>query len=384
MTKASLINSKLPRVGTTIFTIMSRLANEHNAINLSQGFPDYGCSKELVALIHKNMLAGNNQYAPMPGLLSLREAISKKMDCAYGKKHDAETEITITAGATQAIFTAISTIVNPGDEVIIFEPAYDCYAPAIELYGGKVVPITLQFPNYTIDWKEVAGLVNTKTRAIIINNPNNPTSGVFDKNDLLQLENIVRNTNIVIISDEVYEHLIFDGAQHQSVAAFKGLAERSFIVFSFGKTYHATGWKIGYCLAPKELMNEFRKIHQFNVFCVNNPIQQALAEYLNKTEDYLTLPNFFQEKRDFFVDKLNGSRFTIYPSKGTYFQLLGYEKISRENDVAFAERLIKEFKVASIPLSVFYDKKEDNKVLRFCFAKKNETLLSAAEILKSI
>jgi methionine aminotransferase len=384
MIKGSLINSKLPQVGTTIFTVMSKLANEHNAINLSQGFPDYSCSQELVSLIHKNMLAGNNQYAPMPGLLSLREVISKKMGLVYEKKYDAETEITITAGATQAIFTAISTIVNPGDEVIIFEPAYDCYAPAIELYGGKVVPITLQFPNYTIDWKEVAGLINTKTRAIIINNPNNPTSSVFDKNDLLQLENIVRNTNIVIISDEVYEHLIFDGAQHQSVAAFKGLAERCFIVFSFGKTYHATGWKIGYCLAPKELMNEFRKIHQFNVFCVNNPIQQALAEYLNKTEDYLTLPNFFQEKRDFFVDKLNGSRFTVYPSKGTYFQLLGYEKISNENDVAFAERLIKEFKVASIPLSVFYNKKDDNKVLRFCFAKKNETLLRAAEILKSI
>ena len=384
MLNGSLINSKLPQVGTTIFTIMSKLASEHNAINLSQGFPDYSCSQELVELIHKKMLAGNNQYAPMQGLLSLREAISKKMGLVYEKKYDAETEITITAGATQAIFTAISTIVSPGDEVIVFEPAYDCYTPAIELYGGKVVPVTLQFPHYSISWEEVASLINTKTRAIIINNPNNPSSSVFTKKDLLQLENIVRNTNIVIISDEVYEHLIFDGAQHQSVAAFKGLAERSFIVFSFGKTYHATGWKIGYCLAPKELMNEFRKIHQFNVFCVNNPIQQALAEYLNKTEDYLTLPNFFQEKRDFFVDKLNGSRFTIYPSKGTYFQLLGYEKISRENDVAFAERLIKEFKVASIPLSVFYDKKEDNKVLRFCFAKKNETLLSAAEILKSI
>jgi len=384
MLNGSLINSKLPQVGTTIFTIMGKLASEHNAINLSQGFPDYSCSQELVELIHKNMLAGNNQYAPMQGLLSLREAISKKMDAAYEKKYDAETEITITAGATQAIFTAISTIVYQGDEVIIFEPAYDCYAPAIEIYGGKVIPITLRFPNYTVDWQEVASLVNTKTRAIIINNPNNPSSSVFNKSDLLQLENIVRNTNIVIISDEVYEHLIFDSAEHYSVAHFEGLSKRSFIVYSFGKTYHATGWKIGYCIAPKELMSEFRKVHQFNVFCVNHPIQQALAEHMKRAEGYLSLPQFFQQKRDFFVGKLAGSRFTILPSKGTYFQLLSYEKISKENDVVFAERLIKEFKIAGIPLSVFYSNKEDNKVLRFCFAKKNETLLRAAEILKSI
>jgi methionine aminotransferase len=376
--------SKLPNVGTTIFTVMSKLSSDHGAINLSQGFPDYGCSEELTGLVTKYMNSGFNQYAPMPGLPALREMISAKMETAYGKKYDVDTEITVTAGATQAIFTAISAIVRAGDEVIIFEPAYDCYAPAIELYGGKVVPVTLQFPQYNINWKEVEAKINSNTRAIIINNPNNPCSSVFSSNDITELERITKNANIVIISDEVYEHLVFDGAEHLSVAKFPALAERSFIVYSFGKTYHATGWKIGYCLAPKELMTEFRKVHQFNVFCVNHPMQQALAEHMKKPEEYLSLPKFFEQKRDFFLERVKDSRFTILPAKGTYFQLLGYEKISDENDIAFAERMTKEFKLASIPLSVFYGNKEDNKVLRFCFAKKEETLERAGEILWSV
>ena len=384
MNYPNLIKSKLPNVGTNIFTIMSKLAADHKAINLSQGFPDFACDPELVALINKNMMAGNNQYAPMAGLMSLREILSQKTEELYSAKYDPETEITITAGATQAIYTAISAVIREGDEVIMFEPAYDCYQPAIELNGGKTIYLHLKAPNYTIDWDEVKMVINHRTKMIIINTPHNPTGSILTAKDMSKLEKLVENTDITIISDEVYEHIIFDGQEHQSVARFPKLAERSFIISSFGKTYHATGWKIGYCVAPKNLMAEFRKVHQFIVFCCNTPIQHALAEFLKKKNNYLDLGKFYQKKRDYFIKQIKGSKFELIPAAGTYFQLLNYKGISKEKDTDYAIRLTKEFGIASIPISVFYHESIDNNVLRFCFAKKEETLEKAAEILCKI
>lgn len=381
MNYPNMINSKLPNVGTTIFTVMSKLAADNNAINLSQGFPDFGCDAELVSLVNKHMMAGNNQYAPMAGLMSLREMLSEKTEFLYSAKYDPDTEITITAGATQAIYTAISAIVHEGDEVIIFEPAYDCYGPAIELNGGRPIYLQLTAPNYTIDWEQVKKVINHRTKMIIINTPHNPTGSIMTAADMEKLEKLTKNTDIIIISDEVYEHIIFDGHQHQSVARYPKLAERSFIISSFGKTYHTTGWKIGYCVAPKNLMTEFRKVHQFLVFCCNTPIQHALTEFLKKKENYLNLGNFYQKKRDFFIKQVKNSKFELIPASGTYFQLLNYKGISKEKDTDYAVHLTKEFKIASIPISVFYHKAMDNKVLRFCFAKKDETLEKAAEIL---
>lgn len=379
-----LIQSKLPKVGTTIFTVMSKLAAEHNAINLSQGFPDFNTDEKLVALVNKHMMAGHNQYAPMPGLMSLREILAQKTEELYKAKYDPETEITITAGATQAIFTAISAIIREEDEVIIFEPAYDCYEPAIELNGGKTIYLQLKAPGYYIDWDEVKKVISHRTKMIIINTPHNPTGSIMSAEDMHQLEKLTAGTDIVIISDEVYEHIIFDGKQHQSVTRFPKLAERSFIISSFGKTYHTTGWKMGYCVAPQNLMAEFRKVHQFLVFACNTPIQHALAEYLKQKTNYLELGNFYQEKRDYFLKQIRNSKFSFSPAPGTYFQLLNYKKISKEKDAEYAIRLTKEFGLASIPVSAFYHEKTDNNVLRFCFAKKEETLDKAIAIINKI
>lgn len=380
----SSLHSKLPKVGTTIFTVMSKLAQENNAINLSQGFPNFPCSSELVSLVNKYMQHGQNQYAPMQGVLALRQAISEKTQKLYGTYYSPETEITITAGATQAIYTAITAVINEGDEVIVFSPAYDCYEPAIELNGGKTIHIHLDFPSYTINWEQVKKVVNHRTRMIIINTPHNPSGSILKKEDLLELGKITSGTDIIVISDEVYEHMVFDGHSHESVAKFSDLASRSFIISSFGKTYHTTGWKIGYCIAPESLMTEFRKVHQYLVFAVNTPIQFALAEYLKKESEYLELSKFYQQKRDFFRERIKASRFKLLPCQGTYFQLLDYSNISEEKDVDFAVRLINEHGIASVPVSVFYNEQNDNKVLRFCFAKDEQTLEKAAEIICKI
>lgn len=378
------INSKLPNIGTTIFTVMSGLAKEHNAINLSQGFPDFGCSTQLLSLAQKYMNEGFNQYAPMQGVIQLRERISEIMSTCYGPTYSPDTEITVTAGATQGIYTCIAAFVNKGDEVIIFEPAYDCYTPAIEVHGGITIPVQLKFPDFTIDWEEAKQKVNEKTKMIIINTPHNPSGTVLSKPDLIALENLVRGKNIVVVSDEVYEHMAFDNAPHQSVARFESLRSQSIIVSSFGKTVHTTGWKIGYVAAPAELMKEFRKVHQFLLFAVNHPFQLALADYLSDKNNYLDLKNFYQQKRDYFQNLIKGSRFTLSKCTGTYFQLLGYKNISEEKDTDFAIRLTKEKKLASVPLSVFYSQPKDDKLLRFCFAKKEETLEKAAEIINKI
>lgn len=378
------ISSKLPSVGTTIFTVMSRLAAEHGAINLSQGFPDFHCADELIDRVDAHMRAGHNQYAPMAGVMSLREAIARKVENLYGAFYDPEQEITVTAGATQAIFTAVAALVRPGDEVIVFEPVYDSYVPSIELNGGMAVYVRQHFPDYRIDWEEVKRAITPKTRMIMLNTPHNPTASVLSADDMRHLQALVRDTNIVIVSDEVYEHIVFDGHVHQSAARFPGLAERSFIISSFGKTYHITGWKIGYCLAPKELMSEFRKAHQFNVFVANHPIQLALAEFMANPQHHLQLADFYQRKRDFFRSRIEGSRFKLLPSRGTYFQSVRYDAITGERDADFAVRMTKEYGVASIPVSVFYREPVDHKVLRFCFAKNEETLERAAEILRRI
>ena len=375
------MKSKLPNTKTSIFAVMSQLANEHNAINLSQGFPDFDVSPKLIELVNKNMRAGHNQYAPMPGVMKLREIISAKTEKLYGKYYNPDTEITITAGATQALYTAITTIVNEGDEVIVFEPVYDSYVPAIELCGGKPIFLELKGKEYKIDWKEVQKVVTSKTRMIIINSPHNPTGATLDENDIKQLEKIVAGTNIILLSDEVYEHIIFDGKKHLSFSASKELSKRSVIISSFGKTFHTTGWKTGYCVAPEEIMKEFRKVHQFVVYCVNTPLQYAIAEYLEDENTYLELSSMYQEKRDYFNNSLKGSKFGIIPTSGTYFQLLDYSKLSDEKDTVYAELLTKEYKVASIPVSAFYHDKVKSKVLRFCFAKGNDTIDKAVERL---
>jgi len=378
------LDSKLPKVETTIFTVMSKLAQENGAINLSQGFPDFEPHPYLLERTNHYMKSGNNQYAPMQGVRALREKIAEKTNKLYGASYDVDTEITVTAGATQAIYTAITACVREGDEVLIFTPAYDCYEPAILLNGGKPVYIQLKAPHYGIDWDEVKKLINRKTRLIIINTPHNPSGAVLTETDMQELERLTSASEVLILSDEVYEHIVFDGKEHQSVTRYPSLAERSFVISSFGKTYHCTGWKLGYCLAPEMLMAEFRKIHQFIVFTVNTPAQMALADMLDRPEHYLELAAFYQEKRDHFIKNVQGSRFDLVPSAGTYFQLLSYDKITDELDVDFARRLTTEYKLASIPVSVFYHQSVDHKVLRFCFAKGTDTLDRAAEILHSI
>ena len=357
------------------------MAREHKAINLSQGFPDFNANQKLIDLVTVAMNNGFNQYPPVEGVLSLREVISQKVNELYGTYYDPNSEITITSGASQGIFTVISAFIKKGDEVIVFQPAYDQYEPSIELNGGKVIPVYLKGADYSINWEDVENKINSRTRMIVINTPHNPTGTIFTKIDLLRLESLVKDTDIIILSDEVYGHIIYDDQIHQSVSRYPKLVERSFVVSSFGKTFHTTGWKTGYCLAPKNLMTEFRKVHQFNVFCSNHPIQHAFSEFLKCSDNYLHLPKFYQQKRDLFLDLIKDSRFTFKPSKGTYFQLLNYEKITNENDVIFAKKLISEHKIASIPVSVFNQNNQDDKVLRFCFAKTEETLYQAAEIL---
>ena len=375
------ITSKLPQVGTTIITVMSALATEHKAINLGQGFPDYAMNEELSLLVQEAIQKGHNQYAPMPGLLSLRESIAEKVAFLYGTTIHPDTEITITPGATYAIYTALTTLLHPGDEVLIFEPAYDSYIPNIELNGAKAVPLPLTYPDYKIDWEQVRHALNERTKAIIINSPHNPTGSVLDANDIAQLKELVRNTGLFIISDEVYEHLIFDGKQHESILRHPDLLERSFVCFSFGKTYHCTGWKLGYCIAPAALTKEFRKVHQFNAFTCFTPAQVALATYLKNKEAYLSLPQFMQEKRDYFVRGMQQSRFDLLPSSGSYFVCAGYNRISNESDRDFAIRLTREVGVAAIPVSSFYQNGDDHRVIRFCFSKEQRTLEQALERL---
>jgi methionine aminotransferase len=376
--------SKLPDVSTTIFTIMSALANEHKALNLSQGFPNYPSDQKLLDAVSNALNNDYNQYAPMAGNMDLLIAISNKYELLYKSTYHPEKEITVTAGATQAIYCIISAFVRPNDEVLIFKPAYDCYQPAIEVNGGKTIPIQLSAPDYGVNWDEVKSKVSSKTKLIIINSPHNPSGTIWSEADMLELQELTRNTNIIVLSDEVYEHIVFDGKQHQSACLFYDLKQRSFITASFGKTFHNTGWKIGYCCAPESLMNEFRKVHQFNVFSVHHPSQKGIADYMQNAETYLGLPKFFQQKRDLFLSLISESRFKIKPSQGTYFQVLDYSEITDEYDVDFAKRLTKDFGIASIPLSVFNENDKDDKVLRFCFAKTDETLVKAADILNKI
>lgn len=376
--------SKLPNISTTIFTEMSALAKTHNALNLSQGFPDYPSSQKLNNLVSTAMDNGYNQYAPMAGNLELRLAITKKYNLLYKSTYHPDKEITITAGATQAIFTIISAFIHKNDEVIIFKPAYDCYEPAVQINGGKTIAVQLSAPNYQVDWAEVASKISSKTRMIIINTPHNPSGTIWSKGDMLLLQKLTANTDIIVLSDEVYEHVVFDNQEHQSVCLFPDLKQRSFITASFGKTFHNTGWKIGYCCAPEALMAEFRKVHQFNVFSVYHPSQKGIADYMKDVATYLELHNFFQRKRDLFLNLISESRFKFQPAQGTYFQVLDYSEITDEYDVDFAKRLTAEFKIASIPLSVFNTNRHDDKVLRFCFAKTDETLVRSAEILNMI
>lgn len=378
------MKSKLPHATDSIFAIMSKMATDYNALNLSQGFPNFESDPILIDLVCKAMKNGHNQYAPMPGDFKLREVISQKTQSLHQVVYDPATEVTITAGATQAIFTAIAAIIEKEDEVIIFTPAYDCYDPTIELFGGKTIPIQLRAPNYRVDWNEVEEKITSKTKLIIINTPHNPSGVLFSEDDMLQLQNLAEKYNLFVLSDEVYEHIIFDGNTHYSAARFPELASRSFITASFGKTFHNTGWKLGYCLAPKVLMAEFRKVHQYTVFSVNSPMQKGMAEYLQTSEHYLGLSVFYQQKRDLFLDLISVSRFNVIPSEGTYFQMLDFSDISQESDVTFADRLTKENKLAVIPTSVFNANREDFKQVRVCFAKTDETLQKAATILNAI
>lgn len=378
------IRSKLPHVGTTIFAIMSKMANDNNAINLSQGFPDFDVSSELIEFINDAMVTGHNQYSPMPGILRLKESIAIMLEDSYQFIVDPDKEITVTAGGTEAIYSTITALVHPGDEVILFDPAYDCYAPSIHLSGGKAVHIPLKQPDFSIDWEKVKLAINDKIRMIMINSPQNPTGAVLSEQDLISLAEIVKDTNIIVLSDEVYEHIIFDGIVHQGVLRRKDLTERSVVIYSFGKTFHATGWKIGYMVAPDWITAEIRKVHQFVVFTVSTPMQVGLAKFAGNPDNYKYLPKFYQKKRDIFQDMVKDSRFELIPCYGTYFQLLSYKNISDLSDMEMAEKLTKEHGVASIPISVFYEDGKDDKILRFCFAKSEETLEKAAQILCKI
>lgn len=377
-------SSKLPNSGTTIFTVMSALAREHGAINLSQGFPDFDCDPKLAELASSYIKKGFNQYAPMPGAQPLRERIAEMLQTCYGAIYHPEQEICVTAGATQAIYTAAAALLRPGDEVILFEPAYDCYAPASELQGAKVIYCSLQPGSFSINWEELRQKFNSNTRLIILNSPHNPSGSIISAQDLSQFENLLKGSNCFLLSDEVYEHMVFDGQKHYSMALSKSLREQTLLVSSFGKTVHSTGWKIGFVAAPAWLMNEFKKVHQFLVFAVNHPLQLALADYLQDPSVYTELKDFYQAKRDLFLSAMSASRFKSLPCAGTYFQLMDYSAISPEDDTLFAKELTMRYKVAAIPLSVFYNKKPEQHLLRFCFAKKDETLKKAAEILCSL
>ena len=375
--------SRLPQVGTTVFTQMSQLALEHDAVNLGQGFPDFACDPKLVELVAEAMRAGPNQYAPMTGMPVLRQAIAAKIEATYGHRYDANTEITVTVGASQAIHTAILAVVHPGDEVIVIEPAYDCYAPAIALAGGVVAPVAMRFDEagFSVPWDEVAAAVTPRTRMIVVNTPHNPTGTILRQADLDALAAIVDGTSILVLSDEVYEHMVYDGEPHASVSRDPRLAERAFVVSSFGKAFHVTGWKNGHVAAPAALITEFRKVHQYNVFCVTAPMQHAIAAYLQDPAPWRDLPAFYQAKRDLFRAGLAGSRFTLLPSDGTYFQCVRYDAVSDLSEADFARWLTTEIKVAAIPVSAFYGQPKESRVVRFCFAKKDETLQLALERL---
>jgi methionine transaminase len=379
-----MIKSKLPNVTTTIFSVMSQLANENHAINLAQGFPDFNADNELISRLNYYSTQNYNQYAPMLGVEKLRVLLSEKYSKLYHSDYDFQNEVNITSGASQAIFNVISTLIHPEDEVIIFEPAYDLYQPTVELFGGKVVPIELKYPEYSIDFEELKQKISSKTKLIIVNNPNNPTGKILSENDLLQFEKILLDTDCYLLADEVYEHITFDGNLHQSFAKLTSIKDKLFIVGSFGKLFHITGWKIGYILAEKELMKEFRKCHQFNTFSTHTPSQYAIADYLENPEHYLHLNNFFQQKRDLFTEGLKSSNFEVLPCEGTYFVCANYAKISDLADDEFAKELTIKHKVATIPVSAFYHNKTDHKVIRFCIAKKDETLLMALENLKDL
>ena len=378
------LTSKLPTVGTTIFTVMSKLAADLGAINLSQGFPDFDCDPALVEAVAKHMREGRNQYAPMQGVPALRQAIAVKFNDLYSAAYDPETEVTVTSGGTEAIFDAVAAVVHPGDEVIVFEPVYDSYVPAIDVAGGTAVVVSLRYPDYRIPWDDVRAAITPRTRMIMLNSPHNPTATILSAADMAELERILDRTAITIVSDEVYEHIIFDGARHESMARYDALRARSFIVGSFGKTYHVTGWKIGCVVAPAALTAEFRKVHQFVTFSTNTPIQYALADFLTQKRGYPELSSFYQRKRDLFLDLLSGSRWKPLSSRGTYFQLLDYSGITDEKDMEFALRLTKEHGVASIPTSAFLYKQPAPLALRFCFAKKDETLQAAAQRLRTL
>ncbi len=377
-------NSKLPELPESIFTTMSMMAKTENALNLSQGFPDFPPDAKLLDCVHEAMRKDYHQYAPLGGIYPLREQIAEKIERCYGASYHPQKEITVTVGATQAIFTAITAFVYPGDEVIVLKPAYDCYEPTIVANGGRPVLVQMKGKEHQVDWDEVAGCITSKTRMIIINTPHNPSGRVFSREEMQLLENMLKGTDILLVSDEVYEHLVFDGLQHESASRFPDLASRSLVCASFGKTFHVTGWKMGYCAAPEYLMKEFQKIHEFAVFCVNHPLQHALTAYLKNPEHYLGLGKFFEKKRNLFIEGIANSRFKLEPTQGTYFQLLDYSEISEESDVQMAERLTKDYGIASIPISVFNKDLVDNRQLRFCFAKKEETLNKAIDILLKI
>ena len=378
------VDSRLPDVGVSIFAVMTRLASELGAMNLSQGFPDFDCDPELIATVHAYMLAGHNQYAPMPGVLALREALAAKIERTYGARYDPVSEITVTSGATEALFDVVSACVRPGDEVVLFEPCYDAYVPVVRLNGGTPRFVTLHAPDYRIDWSAVGRALSSRTRLLIINSPHNPTGAVLDADDLRQLAEVVDDTPVIVLSDEVYEHIIFDGRRHESVARHPALRGRSCIVSSFGKSYHTTGWKVGYVAAPHALTAEIQRVHQFVTFATNTPIQLAYADFTRRRTAYDDLATFYQAKRDRFLQLLEGSRFRPVPCCGTYFQILDYSAISDEPDQAFALTLLKEHGVASIPTSAFLYNSEAPRVLRFCFAKKDETLVGAAERLRKV
>jgi len=388
--------SRLPNVGTTVFTVMSALAVEHQAINLGQGFPDFPCDRKLIASVNEAMLADRNQYPPMVGIAELRNGICRKIENLYGHHYDPDAEITITAGGTQGILTTILACVSPGDEVVIIEPAYDSYRPSIELAGGKTIAVSLQVKrdengqvsSYEIPWDALAKAINSKTRLLIFNSPHNPTGMVWQKADLDRLAQLVKNTSTLILSDEVYEHMVYDSAVHHSVASHPELAARSFLISSFGKTYHVTGWKVGYVAAPPALTKEFRKVHQFNVFTVNTPIQYGLASYLEDASPYLNLPAFYQAKRDYFRASLEKTKFKLLPTPGTYFQCVDYSALSipeaKLNEADFCKWLTTKVGVAAIPVSAFYDHPTESGVIRFCFAKREETLSTALQRLQSL
>ena len=378
------MRSKLPSTGVSIFAVMSRLAGEHGAINLSQGFPDFDCAPELVETVARYMREGHNQYAPMPGVPVLREALSRKIERLYGRRYDPATEIVVTSGATEGLFSTLSALVHPGDEVLLFQPAYDSYAPAVRLSGGTPRFVTLRPPHYRIDWDDVRRAVTARTRVIVINSPNNPTGTTLSREDIRQLTQVLSGTDAIVVADEVYEHIVFDGARHESLARYPDIADRAVVISSFGKTYHTTGWKVGYCVAPAALAAEVARVHQFVTFAVNGAIQRAYAECVERDPECAGLAPFYQAKRDRFRRLLEGSRFRLLECRGTYFQMVDYSAITTERDSDFALRLIREHGVAAIPITPFLEGEEAGPVLRFCFAKRDDTLERAAERLRQI